>query len=110
MSGVSPFCRASFSAAGRIFLGDHVEVGGHIPPQLDFGDGAVGFLVVEVTDFSESGDWFSGFSVFEHTYTTPNNGWRIDTDAYGVETVSQGTPWAAKLGSARWPCRCEMEE
>ena len=91
------------AAEGRIFLGDHVEVGGHIPPQLDFGDGAVGFLVVEVTDFSESGDWFSGFSVFEHAYTTPNNGWRIDTDAYGVETVSQGAPWAAKLsGCCRW--------
>ena len=54
-------------ALGRIFLGDHVRVGGQATPRLDFGDGHMAFLDVEVTDFSEAGDWFSGVSIVNHT-------------------------------------------
>ena len=90
-------------ALGRIFLGDHVRVGGQTPPRLDFGDGHMAFLDVEVTDFSEAGDWFSGVSIFNHTYATPNNGWRVLTDRYGDNTTQQGQPWFASFsGCCRW--------
>ena len=90
-------------ANGRIYLGDHVTVGGQVPPKFDFGDGAFQYLVVEVTSFSEEGDWFSGISYFTHTYKTPNNGWRIDVDRYGDSSTTQGAPWeAAFSGCCRW--------
>jgi len=90
-------------AHGKIYLGDHVTVGGQVPPKLDFGDGAFQYMVVEVTSFSEDGDWFSGISYFTHTYKTPNNGWRIDVDRYGDSSTTQGAPWeAAFSGCCRW--------
>ena len=91
------------TAEGRIFVGDEVTVGGQVPPKLDFGDGAFQYVVVKVTSFSEEGDWFSGVSIFTHTYTTPNNGWRVDFDRYGASTTTQGAPWSARFsGCCRW--------
>jgi len=90
-------------AHGRIFLGDVVRVGGQVTPRLDFGDGGVAYIDVEVTAFDEVGDWFSGVSIITHTYATPNNGWRILTDRYGDNTTQQGQPWFASFsGCCRW--------
>jgi len=90
-------------ARSQIFLGDIVRVGGQVSPKLDFGDGAVAFVDVNVTSFSEENDWFSGYTLFDHKYATPNNGWRINVDRYGDPHTTQGSPWGAKFsGCCRW--------
>jgi len=90
-------------AHGHIFLGDIVRVGGQVSPKLDFGDGAFAFVDVFVTSFSEKGDWFSGHTMVDHKYDTPNNGWRINVDRYGDLHTTQGSPWGARFsGCCRW--------
>ena len=90
-------------AQGRIFIGDRVRVSGQDDIQLDFGDGAFAFVDVDVQSYSESGDWFEGITIFNHTYASPNNGWRIDVDRYGDSKEIQGWPWMAEFrGCCRW--------